>query len=429
MKFEPAPVNDFEAFYRAYYERCRQRIDNIRVVAAKWTFEDLIPGLSDFDTRFVVADGMTANDWHAMSLAVGEVHSELAREHKHWARNLEHLPGMNLTVSEMCDPLMYYPEFAQWTLYDGDQQAIERIAGAPEQHQWSQRDELFHLKKIATYFGPYIRGVDPPINLGQWESKYPLHSRYMHYFTPPVQSMLSLKLKRSVRGKFESLRLAREHFPNPNTIDRVFDAVDQHYEIEADYHDPRLAELERELERYLNDAWASLAECVTMIEVRPDETRRSLGAKVNAIPIDPVETFASGVRFARLMEGRLRFYAQDILWFDSIWLIHNELNRIVGNFHDKPLQAYGKARFGKDLSPDEVLDRVDGNLLEHEEVAGMRRFAALASQPIREGNEKQRALQVADTYRPVLTIVQKLGEDLVQLVRDRAQEASDGADR
>jgi hypothetical protein len=420
MKFTPAPANDFEAFYRTYYDRCRQRIDHIRIVAAKWTFEDLIPGLSDFDTRFIVADGMTADDWHAMSLAVGEVHSELARERKPWARNLEHLPGMNLTVSEMDDPLMYYPEFAQWTLYDGDSQAIESVARALEQHQWSPRDELYHLKKIATYFGSYIRGIDPPINLGPWESKYPLHSRYMHYFTPPVQSMVSLKLKRSVRGKFEALRLARELFPNPATIDRVFDAVDRHYEIEADYHDPRLAECERELEWYLNSAWASLEDCVTMIEVQPDETRHTLSEKVSAIPIDPVETFASGVRFARLMEGRLRFYAQDILWFDSIWLIHNELNRIVGNFHDKPLQAYGKARFGEDLSPNEVLDRVDGSLLEHDDVVGMRRFATLASQPIEEGNEKPRVLRVADAYRPVLTVVQKLGEDLVQLVRDRA---------
>lgn len=70
MKFAPAPANDFRDFYETYFARCRALVPNIRVIAAKWTFEDLIPGLSDFDTRFVVDNAMTVDDWHEMSLAV-----------------------------------------------------------------------------------------------------------------------------------------------------------------------------------------------------------------------------------------------------------------------------------------------------------------------------------------------------------------------
>src|SRR5690606_23294976 len=63
MKFEPRPANDFLAFMQTYYERCRQRIPKIVAVAAKWAFEDLIPGLSDFDTRFILRGPMSADDW------------------------------------------------------------------------------------------------------------------------------------------------------------------------------------------------------------------------------------------------------------------------------------------------------------------------------------------------------------------------------
>src|SRR4051794_24647414 len=86
INFTPAPANDFDAFRREYFARCRARVPQICAVAAKWSFEDLIPGLSDFDTRFIVANGMTPDDWKRMSLEVGRVHTEMAREFPHWAR-------------------------------------------------------------------------------------------------------------------------------------------------------------------------------------------------------------------------------------------------------------------------------------------------------------------------------------------------------
>ena len=38
-----------------------------------------------------------------MSAAVGEGHLNLCERHPHWARNMEHLPGINLTWAELSD--------------------------------------------------------------------------------------------------------------------------------------------------------------------------------------------------------------------------------------------------------------------------------------------------------------------------------------
>jgi len=412
MTFEPRPANDFEQFIDTYHGRCRREFGRVVAVAGKWNFEDLIPGLSDFDTRFIVADGMSPADWTEMSLAVGRVHTELCREFPQWNRKLEHLPGLNLTVSELIDPFFYYPEFPQWTFYRGDDAVLKRISSYLASRQWTERDELFHLKKIAVYFGPYQRGIDPAVNIGPWESKYPLHSRYMHYFVPPVQSMLSLKLRRPVRGKMEALRLAAEHFPNPRVIHQIQEAVERHFEIPRDYAEPRLSELERELDAYLSAAYATLERKVALIPYAPNETREGLRQKLAAVPIDPVESFFESTKFCRLMRGRLLFFAESITWFDTDFLIRNELGRIVSNFYDKPLKAYGVATFGKSMSADDVLSRLEENLLSRDVARGLREFARVASQPIASESAKAQAREVAMNFDPVLEALERLGEEL-----------------
>jgi hypothetical protein len=413
LNFTPAPPNTFMQFMHEYHARCKARVPHIRAVAAKWAFEDLIPGLSDFDTRFIVDDAITQADWRAMSLAVGEVHTEMCRAFPDWARNLEHLPGVNLTVSEMVDPRLFYPEFSQWTFYEGDAKTISHIERGLAQIPWSSRDELHHLKKFAMFFGPYIRGIDPAVNLGAWESKYPLHSRYMHYFAPPVQSAVSLMLRRNVRGKFEGLRLARSMFPMPETIDRIFAAVDRHFEQPEDYVDPRQAELERELERYLDNVWAALADHVTLVRPEPGDNVEKVRRKVAAAPSEPMQAFFESAKFGRLLEGRLRFYAESIPHFDSAWLIRNEVGRIGPNFYAKPLKIYGRVKFGTELTPEAVLDRLQSDLLSPAQCAGMRRFHAMAAEPITEGHERSRAILVADAYAVVPDVLEKLSDELL----------------
>src|ERR1051325_12124382 len=108
MKFTPAPPNDFAEFIQTYFARCRERVPGIEANAGKWTFEDLIPGLSDFDTRFLVNDALSPRDWCQMSMEVGRVHLELATQYKDWARNLEHLPGVDLKWDEVFDQRLYF---------------------------------------------------------------------------------------------------------------------------------------------------------------------------------------------------------------------------------------------------------------------------------------------------------------------------------
>lgn len=410
--FAPKPVDDFDEFIAAYFERCRSRCPQLRAIGGKWAREDLIPGLSDFDTRFIAAAGTRAREWAQISVGVGAVHAEMARSHPGWARILEHLPGINLAADEVIDPQAYYPEFPQWTFYIGDRAVIDATEAALAARPWGREDEAFHLKKVAAYFGPYQRGIDPAVNMGRFESKYPLHSRYMHYFSPPVQAAVSLMRRRACRGKLEALRLAREMFPHPEVIDRVFDALDRHYEIPADYAEPRLTQIERELERYLSSMYATLKGRVTLIEVDGEDDVARLKAKVGTIAVDPRVTFFDSVRFVRLMQGRLQFYAQTIPGFDSAWLIRNELGRMGGMFFETPLRLYGQLRFGSRMTPEEVLGRLRGQVISEADADGFARFGREASTPIGPGQERERAAAVAATYEPVLRVLERIGDDL-----------------
>jgi hypothetical protein len=417
VKFEPKPANDFLDFMHAYHARCEARLPQIRAVAAKWTFEDLIPGLSDFDTRFIVADGSgRVEDWQRMAIEVGRVHTEMCREFPHWARNLEHTPGINLTVSELCDPRLFYSEFQQWTFYEGDEPTIAHLKRELGRHAWGPRDELYHLKKFATFCGPYQRGIDPAVNLGRFESKYPLHSRFMHYFAPPVQAAVSLALKQNVPGKLDALRKARELLPHREVIELIFATLDKHYETPELYAEPRLTQVERELEAYLDAAWTGLATHVTL--VRPERGDRSaeMRRKVGAVPVDPVHGFFESAKFGRLLKGRLLFYAESIPWFDTAWLIRNEIGRIVANFYTKPLSIYGLARFGERLEAAAVLDRIAGSLISANDRDRMNRFVAVASEPILEGREREQSRRVAEVFDVVTPVTEALGADLLDRI-------------
>ncbi len=412
MIFEPKPANDFRLFIETYFERCRAECPKLAAIAGKWTFEDLIPGLSDFDTRFIFSDGVTVEDWMRMSTAVGRVHTSLAKEYPRWARILEHLPGLNLTRAEMLDPRTYYPEAQQWTYYLGDRDVLEATEGYLAAKPWTPRDESFHLRKFSAYFGPYLRGIDPPVNIGPWENKYPLHSRFMHYFTPAVQSALSLVRRRGQRGKLEALRGAKSVFPHPGVIDLVLEAVDRHYEIPGYYEEPRLTEIEHALEDYLRDAYAVLGEHSSLIRIDPADSPASLKHKLAAVAVDPGERFFEGAKFSRFMKGRLLFYAEEILWFDAAWLIRNELGRIVNNFYTLPLETFALARFGEKIPPETALERLRGRILPPGVCDGVGEFVRTARAPFEPGEEKAVARRVAGVFDPVLITLEALGAEL-----------------
>jgi hypothetical protein len=398
-RFAPKPKNDFAEFYELYYATCRERVPCIAAIAAKWLFEDLIPGLSDFDTRFILEDGMTVDDWCAMSEAVGEVHLDLCNRYPHWARNLEHLPGINLTWAELTDREMYYPEYAQWTFYYTED--ADRLAAAQRYLQgrpWEQGDEYFHLKKFCLYYGRYNRQIDPPINLGAFENKYAMHSRIMHYFCPPVQAALCLLLRRPIAGKLETLRQVHSMFPDP-VFGEVLEIIERHYEVPELYEEPELSRFEDRLEQALETLRQALAPHLTTIRDAAAKSIAEWKAELHRVPISPAIRVIDAARFSRLMKGRLRFYAHAPAHFDSIWLIENELKRLKASFFDVPFGTCWEVLTGETMvDAATILPQLYPAILNEHELACSQEFVRLLPGQWKPGQQKHIALELAAIF-------------------------------
>ncbi len=408
LRFTPAPTNDFADFIRTYFERCRAKSPRIEGNAGKWRFEDLIPGLSDFDTRFLVSDATTAEDWCRLSMGVAEVHLELARERKDWARNLEHLPGVNLKWGELLDPQQYFTEFSQWSFYHGDTAKLAAARRFVADHGWTAVDEHYHWKKISLYYGPYNRTIDPAINLGPYENKYSLHSRLLHYFCPPVHAGVCLAEGRTSPGKLDAFRRARELFPHPEVIDQVLALIARHYEDEAYLTEPGVTELDGRLEAYLTDMVAVLLKR-RPLACPPRPTVPELKRAVAAAGGDAAfAQLFENIKFSRLMKGRLWFYGQEVPWFDSGPLIRNELNRIGGSFYATPVRLFARLAYGADLTPEAALARMEGDVFDAGQAEACRRFAAAACTPCPDGELRARALKIAAGFDPFLHALEHL---------------------
>jgi len=414
MKFTPRPGNDFRFFIDTYYDECRKRIPQIEAIAGKWRFEDLIPGMSDFDTRFICADGMSARDWCDMSREVGEAHLFLCRKYPGWARNLEHLPGINLTWSELRDDFSYYPEYLQWTFYrNNNDEEYLRASNVLENRKWESRDEYFHLKKFILYFTPYNRSIDPAVNLGPYENKYPLHSRIMHYFNPPVQSALSVILNKTIKGKKEAFRLAREIFPQLNIFEELESILEKHYEIEALYHEPALSGFESRLYEALKYIFGILKENVRIITGIRDMGKEQISNELGKVSIPPRLVIFDNCKFSRLMKGRLRFYANAPGHFDNIWTIQNELKRIGNNFYRTPFCTFWKILTGEDITdPDDIVIKLVPEYLNEREAAATLEFSRLAPGTWEPGKEVELALKIADVFDDFFTGLHKIMESI-----------------
>lgn len=397
MKFTSAPKNEFADFIRIYYQRCKEKVPPIEVIVGKWNFEDLFPGMSDFDARFITANEMKAGDWCQMSEAVGKVHLSLCNEFPNWARILEHLPGINLTWQELEPEESYYPECHQWSAYFGKKEEFERILTHLKKRGFTEKDEFFFLKKFFLYYGPYKRNIDPPVNLGPYENKYPLHSRIMHYFCPPLQSAIGVIQRSWIRGKLETFRLAREKFPNPGFMDYLLDIINKHYEVEELYQESFLSQLEEELFNYLKEVFHQLKEEITIIKVEDRDDPTRCKEKLNQTMIDPQMQMFDSMKFSRLMKGRLEFYAKAGQHFDSIWLIKNELSRIGKNFFADPLTIYWQTLGeGEDLSPLEIARRLSGTIFTRADLSFIQRFEYLTMNDYEKGQENRVAREIAE---------------------------------
>ncbi len=412
MRFTPAPKNDFPEFIRTYYERCKEKVPQIEAILGKWNFEDLLPGMSDFDARFIVADSMRAKDWCQMSRAVGEVHLFICNEFPHWARKLEHLPGINITWGEL--EKSYYPECHQWSAYFGKKEKFENTLANLKKKEFREKDEFFFLEKFFLYYEPYNRSIDPPVNLGPYENKYPLHSRIIHYFSPPLQSALCIIQRNWIRGKIEAFKLAKKMFPNPEFIDYLLDIIRRHYEVEKLYREPYLSMFEEKLFDYLKDVFHYLKEKITIVQVENKDNPEEYRQKLNKMIIDPQMQIFDAMKFSRLMKGRLEFYVSAGEHFDSIWLIQNELSRIGKNFFASPFTIYWKIfGDGESLPPLKVAKRLTGKAFTKGDFPFIKRFKELTMNGYKKGQEIETTKQIIEIMDKYCLALDKL----VQAVR------------
>jgi hypothetical protein len=347
-----------------------------------------------------------------MSTAVGEVHLDICRRFPHWARNLEHLPGINLTWSELTDSNGYYPEYPQWTFYNAVQP--ERVSAARAYlaaRPWDARDEYHHLSKFCLYYGRYDREIDPPVNLGPFENKYPLHSRFMHYFCPPLQAALSILLKRPVRGKMETVRLAQEMFPGQPVFHEMQEAVERHYEVPELYEEPALTHLEDRLEAALRFLRDRIAPHLALVPNAAKKTVPRWKSRLKEVRISPAFEAFSAVRFSRLMKGRFAFYAAAPAHFDSTWPIENELRRLRRSFFAIPFGIYWEVVEGERLEdPAPILPRLCPKVLNAEELRCAQEFVRLTPGHWRDGEQRNVAAAIAEIFDGFLSAQNKVVE-------------------
>ncbi len=411
MKFAPLPENDFREYIENYYRECRARFPAIEAIAGKWMFRDLLPGMSDYDTRFIVSNGVGCREWCEMSRIIGETHLRLSRRHPSWARNLEHLPGINLTWEELLDEKCYYPEYRQWSFYDtASPDKVVAVTAALEDRPWCLEDEYFFLKKFCLYFGRYNRTIDPAVNMGCYENRYPLHSRIMHYFVPPLQSAWILLQKKIYGGKFEALEWGAKHFRQLDGWDEINEILRCRYAGEHFYREKNLIRLEDHMERILVEAWRELRSVVTLIPESAGLDMARWKAALNAVSVNPVMKIFDSSKFCRLMKGRLYFYAHAPEVFDPTWPIQNEFARMNSNYLKVPFVTFGQLYFGRKFGDcNEVFDTMhQAGLLSFAGRETLRHFDNLTRDVPAEAETRSRALAVAEIFDGVFEILYQI---------------------
>jgi len=399
----PPDQQEFWTFAETYFGRCREQFPALRTATAKWNPEDLIPGLSDVDLRFIAADGTGPADWKRLDEIVGRVHLQLVQEHPEWLRNLEHTPGVAVTPAELLEDSLYQPETQSWSDYCGEREewrAIDRVLKA---RPFGDRDESFHLKKFLNYFTPYQHGIDPAVNLGRYTPEYAVHSRLWHYFIPPAQAAACLLTRTHVRGKFEALGVLERLYPEAAILPEVRDTLARLYQVPARDDAAALSALEERLYRFLQRLFRDLAEAVTLIEMEADPN--VCRERLTALGTDPLLTLFDGVRFARIRCSRYRFYLNAPVYFDSLWLTRNEFNWLRNYYTRGVFQAFLQLRLGLSAFDLEAALELVREGLGAEAAAVVRRVFHLAWQGYEKGRDREALAQVLDlfpTYYDVL---------------------------
>lgn len=406
-------INEFHEFAQEYFLHCTAGLGSLDALVAKWNFEDLIPGLSDFDSRIIVTDCLGPEEMIRVDQLIGQVHLELCREFPRWARILEHPPGICVRWNELYDKRLYQPETLTWSFYMGKEQEFKKLEDYMGRISWSHIEEHYFLSKFAYYFSPYQRGIDPAINLGIFEPEYAWHSRAMHYFVPAIQAGLSVMKRKAIKGKFDTLRIWKDILPEEMIFDEIIEMALSQYNLLYIQDDNALARFEKRLFEVLCRIKELVFESVTCFTLNPTEDIIRLKDKLKQFPINPLVTIFNGVRFCRIRKGRLLFYLEAPEHFSTDWLIANEFikwNREV--FIKAIVGAYGELKCGKsDAGLDEIIETICPEVIDNREAGVLRKMYEISFIRYKKGMERESFKEIVPLWADYYLILEKILED------------------
>lgn len=317
--------SQFKSVSRTIGDELRRRTPHLVALVAKWQKEDLVPGLSDLDFRVICDDETSGEDWVVVDQAVGEIHLEMVRSHPEWNRINEHTAGAGLTVAEAMDRRFHNPEYAAWSVWWGQEDWYRRLESQIRLRPFDRLDEHYHLSRFLGYYSPYIRGIDPPINLGRFEPKYALHSRCWHYFAPPMLSAACLLARRNFFGKRQGLSWLRRAGHVTAAVEAVLHQVDSHYETRELADPGRLGEFEEFLFSGFAEMRDPVRESIRQLRLPATSDPGTLKESLSAMVSDPLSSLIENVRFVRIRAGRYHFYVNAPRHFEVEELMAIEL--------------------------------------------------------------------------------------------------------
>ncbi|MCC6445545.1 MAG: hypothetical protein IT210_19080 [Armatimonadetes bacterium] len=209
--------------------RCEERAgEDFVCTYSKHQVSDLTPGLSDWDTRLILRNGVTAERWREVYPASVEAYLEMLRVRPQWARLLEHPPGYVFTPSETRVFLQHNQEALCWEMLWGAEPA-ERIRPLPEEARRAHRLSL--LSTFLGYYRPDDPSTDPPINLDPaYLPRYPLYSSAAHYFMPMLRAVMGLLNGDAGYAKKQGIAVAMERLGDHPVLTAIQDAIAQGYD-------------------------------------------------------------------------------------------------------------------------------------------------------------------------------------------------------
>lgn len=381
-------------------------------LVAKWTREDLVPGLSDMDFRVICDESVTEDDWVQIDHRIGQIHCQMVAEHPEWNRINEHTAGAGISLAELKGGQFHHPEYSTWTVWWGRESEISDTIQRSLARPLVALDESFHFKRFLSYYSPYIHGIDPPINLGEFEPKYPLHSRCWHYFAPPMVSAATILARKHFTGKRAALNWLMSHGYAVRQVEAVLEQVDSHYETPEMHDSAALQRFEQLLFKAFEELLDPVIASIECFKVPADQSQKELLKQFRHQTVDPFISFLENVRFSRIRAGRYHFYLNAPSHFsvdrqlaaEQIWT-----SKLIPGTFDILRRIHGQ----ETLLNCESISQAGIPLTESEEnvVESIRRFSdSCESGTIVRDNYKEATRLFPEFYRLLERVLQKLSE-------------------